>query len=185
MNITQMEQLLFNFGYTALLFGAALEGEAILLTAAFLAYKKIFSIKFVILFACIGTATADHLAFFFGFYRGRTILARHARLQHRFLQVEPFINSHRYKLLFVYRYLYGFRTIIPFAAGMAKTPPAIFIPINLLMTFVWAVSIVSAGYFTGEGVNRMLLNCRGYQFTGCAIIIIVCMAVAIRRQYRK
>jgi membrane protein DedA with SNARE-associated domain len=73
---TVMIEILLRFGYVALFLGTFLEGETILLVAAFLAHRGYFNIYWVTSVAALGTMFGDQLFYFIGRKHGITFLDR-------------------------------------------------------------------------------------------------------------
>jgi membrane protein DedA with SNARE-associated domain len=149
-----LQAALLRYGYVMLFFGAAVEGDASLLTAVFLAHRGYFSTPAVIVTAALGTSVANQVYFWVGRRRGRGTLKRIAAGK-RFARLGHALTRHTKLLLFVSRFLYGFRIAIPAACGASGMSPRAFIFIDLGGATLWSV-VGLAGYSIGRAMETLL-----------------------------
>jgi membrane protein DedA with SNARE-associated domain len=118
-----MEALIAHYGYLAVLVGTFLEGETILILAGFAAHRDYLQLPWVIIAAFLGTLFGDQLFFFLGRRHSEYLLSRSPHWRPRLERAERLIHNYRVPIILGFRFLYGLRSVIPFALGMS--PPAV------------------------------------------------------------
>ncbi len=144
-----MEEFFSAYGYIALLVGSFLEGETALLIASILVHKGFFYFPYVVVVAWCGGMISDLVYFSLGRNRGTTYLLQRPILKRRAEQLRDFAAAHRYLLLFSYRFLYGFRIVLPLIIGMSKIPTREFLFFSFVSGLIWASLIGASGYGLG------------------------------------
>lgn len=145
-----MEKFINEFGYLALMVGTFFEGETAILTASSLIYRGLFEFPFTVLAAFSGSFISDWIYFLIGHYNGKVFLAKRPKLQSRVKPVNDFFHKHKLQILFSYRFLYGFRIIIPLVIGMSGLPPMRFLFYSIVTGLIWATTISATGYWAGR-----------------------------------
>jgi len=158
-----LEYLLQNFGYPAILIGTFLEGETILILAGFAAHRGYLDLKLVMLYAFIGTLAGDQLFFFLGRWRGEAIIQKHPRWQLRLVRTQALIHKHRIALILGFRFIYGLRTVTPFALGMSRVSILLFALLNTTGAMIWTLVISLLGYLFGQTTEALLGNLKRYE----------------------
>jgi membrane protein DedA with SNARE-associated domain len=77
-----VQPLLDQYGYLALLVGTFFEGETAILLASSLIPQQIFSFPLTILFAFSGSFLSDWLYYFIGRINGKVFIAKRPKLLH-------------------------------------------------------------------------------------------------------
>ena len=151
-----METYIEHFGYLAVLLGTFLEGETVLVVAGFAAHRGYLQLVWVIFAAFAGTLLGDQLFYYLGRRHSRTFLEWRPSWQPKIEKAEGLIKRHQTLIILGFRFLYGMRTVTPFALGIAKVPVRIFVPLNVVGALVWAVSFGSLGYLFGQALENHL-----------------------------
>jgi phosphatidylglycerol lysyltransferase len=172
-----MEALLLKYGYVLLFLGVAVEGEAFLLTGAFLARLGDFHFLWVILIAIAANCFADQVYYVVARTRGKRWLDARYAGHPRYRRMLEIYSRHRNWLLLVSRFVYGFRILIPAACGAFGMPPLTFTFINLLAGILWAVPMALLAYYFGGAVLPLLQNVHHYQIWAVATLALVIAAV--------
>jgi membrane protein DedA with SNARE-associated domain len=145
-----VEKFLDDYGYVALLIGTFFEGETSILVASSLIYHGLFEMPYTIFFGFAGSFISDWLYFSIGRFNGRYFIEKHPALQARMAPVHHFFITHKYQILFTYRFLYGFRVIIPLIIGMSRIKPLQFLFYSIVSGLLWASVVSTVGYFFGR-----------------------------------
>lgn len=145
-----------HYGYLAILIGTFLEGETILILAGFAAHRGYLELIWVILAAFTGTLAGDQLFFFIGRRHSQTLLKWRPAWQPKVEKAERLINNHQILVILGFRFVYGMRTVTPFALGIAGVPARLFVPLNIIGALVWATVFGSAGYLFGKVLEHNL-----------------------------
>lgn len=148
-----METFLGQYGYYALTIGTFFEGETAILVASSLIHKGLFAVPYTIFFGFLGSFISDWLYYLIGRWNGRYFISRRPKLQARLLPLQHFFAKHQVQILFTYRFLYGFRIIIPVMIGMSHISPLRYLGYSLLTGIMWATTVSSVGYVVGRFLN--------------------------------
>ncbi|MDZ4715971.1 MAG: DedA family protein [Cytophagales bacterium] len=144
-----MEEFLHEYGYIALTAGTFLEGETAILVASSLVYSGFFNGPYTVLFAFFGSFASDWLYFLIGRSNGKYFIEKRPALQKRFDPVQKFFHKNQIQILFSYRFLYGFRVILPLLIGMSGVRPLQFLGYSVSAGLFWATTVSTIGYFAG------------------------------------
>jgi membrane protein DedA with SNARE-associated domain len=145
-----VEEFLNQYGYIALMIGTFFEGETAILIASSLVYKGIFAGPYTLLFGFAGSFMSDWLYFLIGRINGKYFVEKRPKLKAKFHPVQQFFLKHKIQILFTYRFLYGFRIIIPLVIGMSPIKPQQFLVYSVLSGLLWASTVSTVGYFIGR-----------------------------------
>ena len=164
----------------AVLAGALLEGESVLLLAGFAAHQGLLAIHWVVLIAFFGGTVGDQIFFWAGRQWGTRLLDRFPRVQARVDQVGVLLRRWDASLVFGIRFMYGLRIAGPIAMGALGFAPRRFAIFNALGAAVWAVVVGGAGYLLGHTVDRVLREFEGYEtrvLWGALAVVVLFVAV--------
>jgi membrane protein DedA with SNARE-associated domain len=170
-----MEKFINEFGYLALMIGTFFEGETAILTASSLIYRGFFEFPWTVLAAFGGSFISDWIYFLIGHYNGKVFIANRPKLKARVEPVNQFFRTHKFQILFSYRFLYGFRIIIPLVIGMSGLRPLSYLLYSVVTGLIWATTISTAGYWAGR-----LLDLKAKAFEDNFIFIMLsCAAIGL------
>jgi len=144
--------------------------------------------------AClIGALLGDCLMFAIGYHFGRgvllehRILARHLTAE-RERQIEEMISSHGFKVLFVSRFLVGFRTPVFLTAGILRMPVRKFLLYDGLSATVVVSVFFALAYHYGERIQDLWKYVRGAEYalsgtvTLCIAGVVLWYIMRVRRR---
>lgn len=163
-----MEKFLDQYGYLALLIGTFFEGETAILVASSLIYRGLFEFPFTVLAAFMGSFISDWIYYLIGRLNGKYFLAKRPHLEAKVKPVTNFFHKHRLQILFSYRFLYGFRVIIPLIVGMSGIRPLSYLFYTTVTGLMWATLVSTTGYWVGR-----LLNLQAKAFEDNFIFIVL------------
>ncbi|WP_411698800.1 DedA family protein [Helicobacter aurati] len=140
-----------DWGYLILFCWSILEGEWGLLLAGIAAHQGYLNVYWCIFIAGLGGFTGDQIYFYIG-RLNKTYVQRKFRNQRRkFALASSLMKKYGWPIIFVQRYMYGLRTIIPISIGLTRYSSVKFAIINLISAWVWAsITIIPAWYFGQE-----------------------------------
>jgi membrane protein DedA with SNARE-associated domain len=145
-----MEQFLNEYGYLALTVGTFFEGETAILVASSLISQGLFGIPATIFFGFAGSFISDWIYYGIGYYNGKYFLSKRPKLQQKLVPVQNFFRKNSTQILLSYRFLYGFRIIIPISIGLSKIKPSKFLLFSIVSGVLWASVVSSIGYTVGR-----------------------------------
>ena len=183
-----MEAFLQTYGYWAILIGTFLEGETILVLGGLAAHMGYMDLTGVILAAFAGSLFGDQLFFFMGRRHSTFLLTRRPSWTSRLERANRLIDRFQTPLILGFRFLYGLRTVMPFAIGISTVPVFRFVLLNALGAIVWAVLVAGGGYLFGNALEGILGNIRHYEkmlFVLVAVAGAVVWAIYLVRRHRK
>jgi len=179
-----MADWLVSLGYLGAFVGAFLEGEVVLLSALQAVRMGYFNLVGILLSFFAGTVAADWFFYLTGRHRGRAFLERHPRMHRPFLKMERQFNKWGYFLLLTYRFMYGFRVVLPLLFGLSGVKPLRFAFFSLIGTAVWiSFFAVLSFFFTGLVVQTIGLL-KSWSWALLLIPLVIATTVWwYRRQY--
>lgn len=169
-------ELIQTYGYLAVSIGTMLEGEAVLILAAFAASLGHLKLSLVITIAAFSSCLGDQIFFHAGRRYGPALLARFPSIRPRAIRATELLHRHHLLLILSIRFLYGLRMAGLIAIGMSGVHPARFLALSFISAVTWAVLIGSAGYLFGRTLERLLAE-YGYYSTLIVMALILCGAL--------
>jgi membrane protein DedA with SNARE-associated domain len=158
-----LESLVSTYGYPALLIGTFLEGETILVIAGFLAHRGYLELPWVIVIAFLGTFSGDQLYFWLGWTKGANFLMRGPSYRVRVEKAQSLLAKHQKLIILGFRFIYGLRTVTPFAIGLGKREAKQFIVLNATGAMVWSIVVGSGGYLFGNALEIIIGDIKRYE----------------------
>jgi membrane protein DedA with SNARE-associated domain len=180
-----LESLISAYGYPALLVGTFFEGETILIIAGFLAHRGYLELPWVIVFAFLGTFSGDQLYFWLGRTKGAKFLVRRPFYRARVEKAQNLLEKHRKLIILGFRFVYGLRTVTPFAIGLSKVEAKQFIVLNATGATVWAMMVGSGGYLFGNALEIIIGDIKHYELEILAAMILAGCVVWLVYFYRR
>ncbi len=186
-----LESFVANYGYLALLVGSFAEGETFLVLGGLAAHAGYLRLPWVMLAAFAGSFLSGQFYFYLGRKHGRKILLRFPSLQMRIDQAQKYMERLRSPLVLIFRFLYGFRTILPLMIGMSPFPARKYIGLNAVGALIWAVSFGIAGYLFGHALEIFFGNIRHYKHkvflpvAGAGILVWTLYFYFRRKRYKR
>jgi membrane protein DedA with SNARE-associated domain len=144
-----MEEFLHQYGYIALSIGTFFEGETAILVASSLVNSGFFEWPYTVVFGFFGSFVSDWLYFIIGRINGRYFVDKRPNLKAKLQPAQNFFKTHRLQILFSYRFLYGFRVVLPLMIGMSDIGLLPFLGYSLAAGLLWATTVSSVGYIAG------------------------------------
>lgn len=168
-----LESFLQTYGLLAVVLGTFFEGETILVLAGLASHRGYLSLGSVIAAGFVGTFVGDQLYFQLGRRRGAVFLAKRPAWRGRVRRARHFLSRHHVAFILGFRFLYGLRTVSPFAIGMSDVPLRRFLLLNALGGLVWSAAIALLGYSVGQGAEALLSRAKeveAWLFLGVAAV---------------
>lgn len=151
-----INNLIEQYGYAALVIGSMAEGETITLLGGVAAHQGLLKFPLVVISVALGGMIGDQLLYLVGRRFGTSLLARFKKHQKKITKAQNLIHRHPYLFVIGSRFMYGFRVIGPILIGASRLPPKIFLPLNIVGALVWATLFTTLGYVGGEVIAPWL-----------------------------
>ncbi len=158
-----LEMLIQTHGYWVIWLGTFLEGETILVLGGFAAYRGYLKIEWVILVAFFGSLSGDQFFFFMGRRHSEYILNHLPSWRVRIERAQRLMEKYHRPVILGFRFLYGFRTIIPFSLGMGRVSRIRFLIFDIIAALVWSIVIGMAGYIFGAALGAFIKDVKRYE----------------------
>jgi membrane protein DedA with SNARE-associated domain len=183
-----IQSLIENYGYLAVLVLTFIEGETIVILAGFAAQLGYLELPWVIAAAITGSFSGDQLWYYMGRHWGPKIIARRLSWQESADKVYKHLHRHKNFLILTFRFYYGLRNVTPFVVGSAQVGRLRFFILNLIGAIVWAFAFSYAGFLSGEAAELFLDDIRRYELVALGTLVAIALAiwlVTLIRQRRK
>ncbi len=150
MTFPELQHQISAYGYYAVLVGAIVEGETILMLAAAAAASGLLDIRLVLLCSTVSATVGDNLYFWLGRLQGKLLLRWFPALTPRMARFNALLDRGQTPLIVLLRFLYGLRTVGPMAVGMSHMSALRFLLIDAFSAFLWTCVFSALGYFLGK-----------------------------------
>ena len=171
-----------------MLIGTFLEGETILVLAGFAAHRGYLALVPVILAAFAGSLCGDQLFFFLGRRHSTFLLRWRPSWRSKLEKANGLISRFQVPIILGFRFLYGLRTVMPFALGIGNVKVARFIALNAVGALVWAIVVGSGGYLFGNMLEFLIGDIKRIELAVFGVIGIAgagVWAVYFYRRHRR
>lgn len=170
-----------SYGYPAVFFGVMLEGESVLLAAAYALHRNFLQWPGVIAMAKLGAMLIDHVYYGLGRQRGIEWLSKHPRTYARAQRMKTRIAQHQILIMLSLRFLIGLRTLTPIMLGMARVPPGRFFICNLISALLWATTVTWLGTRLLHGMRQWIGHLRPLDYWILGGLLLLGVVVALLR----
>ncbi len=169
----QLEQLITDYGYLAILVLTFIEGETIVILAGVAAHLGYLELPWVIVSAVVGSFCGDQFWYYVGRHWGPKVIAKRLSWQEGAQKVYAHLHRHQYWLILTFRFYYGLRNVTPFVVGAAHVPRLRFFILNLVGAIVWAIAFGYVGSLLGEASNFFIQDLKRYGLYFLAVLVVV------------
>ncbi len=156
-----LEELLQSWGYVAILVGAFLEGETIVIFAGVFASQGMMSLPLVFATALFGTFFGDQVYFSIGKRWGAKLLYSRPTLKRKTRSVFRLLKKHETGFILSFRFIYGLRNVSPFVIGMNGIAHPRFAALNFIAAFAWATIFAGGGFLLGKTLETFIGKLHG------------------------
>jgi len=161
------------YGYIIIFWYSLGGGFLGLVVASVLAYAGTLSFPLVLLVALLGNFLGDIMLFYLSRYQKKDILPYFKKHKRKLALSKLIMKKHGAKAIFIQKYIYGVKTIIPLAMGLTKYSFKKFIFFNIFASVLFVLSIGNLSYFSGE----VLLNVYEYVTDNKILIPIIILFI--------
>ncbi len=151
-----MEDMLTNletYGYVVLFLYSFGGGFIALMGAGVLSYTGHMNLEAAILVAFVANFLGDIMLFYMGRYNKKDVMAYLHKHRRKLALSHVLMKKHGSWVVFLQKYVYGIKTLIPLAIGLTKYDFKKFAILNLFASAIWAVSIGVISYMAGEMIK--------------------------------
>lgn len=166
-------RLLTEHGYPILFIWSMMEGEIGLVMAGLLSHTGHMNVFLAIFVAGVGGFVGDQFWFYIGRYNKKYTLEYFRSHRRKVALAHLLLRKHGWPIIFIQRYLYGLRTIIPMAIGTTGYDRRKFAFINLISAFVWAAITIVLTYFLGEPILHVLQYMKQHWYFALPFVAVI------------
>lgn len=148
--------LLKEYGYIILFAWSILEGEMGLIMGGLMCHTGDMQLFLAIFIAGLGGFVGDQIYFYVGRFNKGFIQRKLHSQRRKFAIAHLLLKKYGWPIIFVQRYMYGLRTVIPMSIGITKYSAKKFAFINLISAWVWAAITIIPAYLLGEQILQVL-----------------------------
>ena len=175
-----LESLIQDYGYLAIIIGAFLEGETILVLGGIAAQQGLLNLYTVMLCAFCGSYAGDQLAFTIGRHYGAKILERKPQWKKKadylFSKSARFLDF----WMVIFRFFYGLRNPTPWVLGAGNVSYKRFLLLNGIGAALWAILVSYGGYAFGLLIENFMGKMRAAsKILIFIIIVVIFVAIAL------
>jgi membrane protein DedA with SNARE-associated domain len=165
--------LMKEYGYIILFAWSILEGEMGLIMGGLLCHTGDMWLPIAIFVAGLGGFVGDQIYFYIGRYNKTYVHKKFKGQRRKFALAHLLLKKYGWPIIFVQRYMYGMRTVIPISIGLTRYDAKMFAFINILSAWVWAaITIVPVWYF-GEQILQLLEIAKEYWFVAIPFAVAI------------
>lgn len=149
-------RLILEYGYYILFLWSVMEGELGLVMAGILSYTGDMNIYTAIIVAALGGFTGDQIFFSIGRFNRNFVQKKFSKHRRKFALASILLKKYGWYIIFIQRYLYGLRTILPITIGTTRLCWKKFAFINLISAFIWASITIVLAYWFGDYLLKII-----------------------------
>lgn len=146
---------LSTWGYLILFLYTLGGGFVAIVAAGVLSYAGEMNLSVVIIVAAISNFLGDTLLFYLTRYSKKDIMPFLKKQNRSLALAQILFKKHGGKIIFIKKYIYGVKTLVPLAIGLTKYSFVKFSIINLISAIIWSISLGILSYYAGEPLIRL------------------------------
>lgn len=168
-----MEALIEEWGYIILFLYSFGGGFVALVVASILAYSGDLNIVYVLVVAGVANFIGDQ--FLFTLARKNKQQAKEMMNKHKrkIAMAHLMMKKYGVSVVFIQKYIYGIKTLIPLAMGLTKYDSKKFTFFNILATILWTLIIGISSYMLGEIVYKYIDEFKTYGIIALILIVVL------------
>lgn len=174
-----LETLVVKYGLLAILLGAGVEGEAVVVTGGVLAHRGLVPLVPACICAAIGSFVVDQLWFMIGrrFQNHRFI--QRIRAKPAFARAIDLLERRPTGFILAFRFIYGLRTVSPIAIGTSRVPQRTFVPLNAIAAAVWGPVFTLFGFYVGHALDPLIDRVAGKAKVVVLVVVVLIVFVGL------
>ena len=146
---------LSTYGYLLLFFYSFGGGMVAIIAAGVLSYAGQMDLTLSIVIAAIANTIGSAFLFSMGRYNKKALLPYIKAHRRKLALSHLLMKKYGDKIIFIQKFIYGLKTLVPMTIGITKYPIVKFHLINTAAPIVWAFSLGIASYQAGEMLMRI------------------------------
>lgn len=144
-----------NYGYVVLFLYSFGGGFLALMGAGVLSYTGHMDLTTSILVAFVANFVGDLVLFYMGRYNKKEVMVYLHKHKRKLALSHILMKKHGSWVVFLQKYVYGIKTLIPLAIGITKYDFKKFAILNFFAAALWAVVIGTGSFMAGEAIKSV------------------------------
>ena len=165
--------LLKEYGYIILFIWSIMEGETGLVMAGILSHTGDMNLWVAIVVAALGGFIGDQIYYYLGRFNKNWVLKELNAHRRKFAKARLLLRKYGGWVIFIQRFIYGMRTIIPMTIGVLGYDLKKYAIINFISAFVWASVTIIPSYIFGEQLLEFLKWLKQHWYFGIMFLAVV------------
>lgn len=162
-----------DWGYLILFCWSILEGELGLIFAGIASHTGHMNVWLAIFVAGLGGFAGDQIYFYIGRFNKGYIQRQLTTQRRKLALAHLLLQKYGWPIIFMQRYMYGMRTIIPISIGITRYSALKFAIINLLSAWVWAAITILLAWALGEQILDLLAIFKSHPYIFIILAVIL------------
>ncbi|PID47295.1 MAG: hypothetical protein CR967_04945 [Proteobacteria bacterium] len=154
-----------------------------LIMAGILSHTGSMNLPLAIFVAGLGGFVGDQIYFYIGRHNKKYIYKKLKKQRRKFAIAHILLKKHGWPIIFMQRYMYGLRTVIPMSIGITRYDAKKFAFINLLSAWAWAAITIIPAWYLGEEILTLLEIAKEHWYFAIPVALI--FAGSILMFFRK
>ncbi|PUD72764.1 DedA family protein [Helicobacter pylori] len=144
-------------------------------------------IKITILVAFLGNLIGSGALVVFARYQKREFLKYFHKHRRKLALASLWVKRYAFLMIFINKYLYGIKSVVPLAIGFSKYPLKRFLWLNVLSSFLWALIVGSVSFQASDWVKTLYERLSHYTsfFVISFVLIVLLIWFLLKRYSRK
>ncbi|MEA3290436.1 MAG: DedA family protein [Campylobacterota bacterium] len=175
-----MEELIRDWGYIILFLYSFGGGFVALVVAGILSYSGELNIVIAMVVAGVANFLGDQFLFTIARnnkHQAKQMMQKHKR---KIAMAHLLMRKYGSTVVFIQKYIYGIKTLIPLAMGLTKYDYKKFIFFNIFATIAWTLVVGISSYMLGELVYTYIEEFKTY-----GIIFVVAILLGVAYLFKK
>lgn len=161
-----------DWGYLILFVWSILEGELGLIFAGIASHTGHMNVFLAIFVAGLGGFVGDQIYFYIGRFNKPYIQKKFKTQRRKLALAHLLLQKYGWPIIFIQRYMYGMRTIIPISIGLTRYSAVKFAIINIISAWIWAAITILLAWFFGEYILHILSWFKHHPYVFIIFIIV-------------
>jgi len=161
------------YGYIVLFGWSILEGELGLVMAGIMSHTGDMVLPIALIVGALGGFVGDQIYFYIGRYNKNYIYTKLHAQRRKFAIAHLLLKKYGWPIIFVQRYMYGMRTVIPMAIGLTKYSARDFAIINFISAIFWASLTIIPAYYFGEELLKLLAWIKAHWYFAVPLVLTI------------
>ena len=157
-------QWIGTYGYVILFIWCVLEGESALIFAGIFCHTGDMNLVLAVAAGALGGMAGDQFYFYIGRTNKNYIYKKLYKQRRKFAIAHILLKQHGRKIIFLQRFLYGLRVVVPVSVGLTRYNWGQYIFINSLSSLSWATLYCGSAWLFGDEILTLVAYAKSHWY---------------------